>query len=126
MSTEHRVKAASYGQVEPPAQSSLIITDKHAVETPPLVTRRQVYALMAYYVALLVVCIALIVFLVARDGVLLDAPKDASVPGDSRRVLAAIAFLVLGFETKGVSIEEIDSRLSDTRGETRAAKAFAG
>lgn len=38
---------------------------------------------------------------------------------------AAIAFLVLGIETKGVSIEEIDNRLSGTRGEARVAKALA-
>ena len=39
---------------------------------------------------------------------------------------AAIAFLVLGFETKGVSIEEIDARLSDARGRSAPAKAVAG
>ncbi|HTZ38231.1 MAG TPA: MFS transporter, partial [Stellaceae bacterium] len=39
---------------------------------------------------------------------------------------AAIAFVVLGFETKGVSIEEIDSRLSGAPRRTRVAKALAG
>ena len=39
---------------------------------------------------------------------------------------AAIAFLVLGFETKGVSIEEIDARLSAVRSQPAAAKAIAG
>jgi putative MFS transporter len=39
---------------------------------------------------------------------------------------AAIVFLVLGFETKGVSIEEIDARLSDVRGRPATAKAIAG
>jgi len=38
---------------------------------------------------------------------------------------AAIAFLVLGFETKGVSIEEIDARLSGARAEVRADEAEA-
>jgi hypothetical protein len=35
-------------------------------------------------------------------------------------------FLVLAFETKGVSIEEIDARLSDVRGRPATAKAIAG
>jgi putative MFS transporter len=39
---------------------------------------------------------------------------------------AAIVFLVLAFETKGVSIEEIDARLSDVRGRPATAKAIAG
>ena len=40
---------------------------------------------------------------------------------------AAVAFLVLGFETKGVSIEEIDARLSNVRSRQAApAKAIAG
>ena len=97
MSTEHRLKVPSDAQVEQSTQSSTLITaDKRSAEVVSVVTRRQVYALMAYYVTLLVICIALIVFLVAQDGVLLDAPKDASAPGDSRRVLAAMAFLVSG------------------------------
>ena len=39
---------------------------------------------------------------------------------------AAIAFLILGFETKGVSIEEIDARLSDGHVAGGTAKAMAG
>jgi len=38
---------------------------------------------------------------------------------------AAIAFVVLGFETKGVSIEEIDSRLAAPRRQGEPAKALA-
>jgi hypothetical protein len=96
MSAEHNADVSSDAQVELPTRGSLIATDKRSAEATPVVTRRQVYALMAYYMALLVICIALIAFLVVWDGGFLEAQKDASAPADSRRVLAAMAFLVSG------------------------------
>ena len=61
--------------------------------------KRQVYALMAYYMALLVICIALILFLIWWGGVPLDVPSgtpNVGTPEASRRVLATMALLVSG------------------------------
>ena len=85
---------SSEAQIEQPTRGSLITTDKRPSEATPVVTQRQIYALMAYYLVLLIICIALMVFLVVRYGALLE--EEASTPVDSRRVLTAMAFLMSG------------------------------
>jgi hypothetical protein len=90
MSAQHSVDIPSDAQVEHPTRGALIATDKRAGDPISGVTERQVYALMAYYMALLGVCIAIIVFLVVRNGPLIETP------GDPSRVVVAMAFLVTG------------------------------
>jgi len=99
MSAEHSVDVPLDTQVEPPTRGSLIATDKRAAEATFGVSQRQVYALMAYYMALLVICIALILFLIWWGGVPLDVPSgtpNVGTPEASRRVLATMALLVSG------------------------------
>jgi hypothetical protein len=81
MSAKHGVDVVPVGQDELSNQGSLF---KHAIEAKAAVTQRQVYALMAYYMALLIGCIALITFMIVNnDG---SVFKDASEP-DSKRLL---------------------------------------
>ncbi|HLG85125.1 MAG TPA: hypothetical protein VKY22_29355 [Bradyrhizobium sp.] len=97
MSTTHGVDVLSDAQVEQQTRGSPITTNERSSEATSVVTQGQVYALMAYYIVLLITCIALIVFLVWRDGTLLQVAEEGSLPKDpSRRVLAAMAFLVSG------------------------------
>jgi hypothetical protein len=97
MSAKHGVDVPSEVQVEQQTRGSPITAHKRSFEAASVVTQRQVYALMAYYMTLLIICIALIVFLIARDGALVEVVPEGSLPKDpSRRVLGAIAFLVSG------------------------------
>src|SRR5262245_34022858 len=96
MSAEHSVDVPLDTQVEQPPQGSLVATDKRAVESLTEATQRQIYALMAYYMVLLVICTALILFLIGSGLVPLEAPKDLGTPDATRRVLAAMIFLVSG------------------------------
>jgi putative flippase GtrA len=90
MSAKHGVDVVPVGQDELSNQGSLF---KHAIEAKAAVTQRQVYALMAYYMALLIGCIALITFMIVNnDG---SVFKDASEP-DSKRLLQSMAFLLSG------------------------------
>jgi hypothetical protein len=96
MSAEHTVDVPLDAQLEQPPRGSLIATDKRAAESTTVATQRQIYALMAYYMVLLVICIVLILFLIGSGLVPLDAPKDVGTPEASRRVLATMIFLVSG------------------------------
>jgi putative flippase GtrA len=90
MSAKHGVDVVPVGQDELSNQGSLF---KHAIEAKAAVTQRQVYALMVYYMALLIGCIALITFMIVNnDG---SVFKDASEP-DSKRLLQSMAFLLSG------------------------------
>jgi len=96
MSTEHSPLDT---QVEQPTRGSLIATDERREK--PVVSQRQVCALMAYYVALLIASITLILFLIWWEGVPLDIPNGVGTPSVGtpearRRVLATMAFLVSG------------------------------
>jgi hypothetical protein len=97
MSVKHGVEVPSDAQAEQQARGAFITTHKRSFEAAPVVTQRQVYALMAYYMALIIISIALIVFLVVWDGALLEAVPEGSLPKNpSRRVLGAMAFLMSG------------------------------
>ena len=90
MSPRHSVNLPPGEQSERHSVGSLIPVNRSASETKAVIASRQIYALMAYYMALLIGSIALIVFVIVQDGSLL---KDASTSEDNKRVLASIAFL---------------------------------
>jgi hypothetical protein len=98
MSAQDSVDVRPVAQIERPSQGSLISIDENAPAAKSVTNPRQIYALMAYYMALLIGCIALIALLIwNNDGSILKPPTDlTNDPLMKERLLASMAFLVTG------------------------------
>jgi hypothetical protein len=87
----------SVGQIESP-KGSLIAVGEHATEAPSVRSPRIIYAIMAYYMALFIGCIAVVVLLIWNAGsILTPSPvAPAEDPLLNKRLLASMTFLVSG------------------------------
>jgi hypothetical protein len=81
-------------QIGHPRQSPLIPVDEHLPGAKSVITPRQIYGLMAYYMALLVGCIAVIFLLVWEDGPLLKEKVAEELL--FKKLLFSMTFLISG------------------------------
>ena len=88
----------SVGAVERSSQGSLVAIDEHASAAASAISPRTVYAIMVYYMALLIACFVALVLLIWNAGPILTPPLPSAVedPLLNKRLLASMTFLVSG------------------------------
>lgn len=94
MAPKHGAEVRPVSQIEGADQIEHIATDQDASSAKSVVSPRQIHALMAYYVALLLGCMVLIIVIIMEADLTQNPPQGATQVRN--HLLASLGFLISG------------------------------